>query len=257
MHKFLLSICLGIGLAFLAHGEEAVGDSVQTTYHMSGVTSVTNNGISVLPMFTLGKPAVIFDFSVGNERLAFEPQFRFSLEGKPWSFLFWFRYKVVNKSRFRFNVGAHPSVAFRTVNLFDAQGKSVSVLGNQQYIATEWIPTYVVNKHLTLGIYYLYSHGFTEGSTNNTHFFTLNAGISNVRVAKDTYLRFNPQVYMLKMDDKSGYYFTETLILSNTKSPFSVSSVINKKLNSEIPGDDFLWNVSLNYSFNKKLKRFF
>jgi hypothetical protein len=114
-----------------------------------------------------------------------------------------------------------------------------------------------VNKHLTLGIYYLYSHGFTEGSTNNTHFLTLNAGISNVLVAKDTYLRFNPQVYMLKMDDKSGYYFTETLILSNTNSPFSVSSVVNKKLNSEIAGDDFLWNVSLIYSFNKKLKRFF
>jgi len=41
-------------------------------------------------MFTLGKPAAIFDLSVGNERLAFEPQFRFSLEGKPWSFIFGF-----------------------------------------------------------------------------------------------------------------------------------------------------------------------
>jgi len=257
MHKFLMSICLVMGMSFFALGEEAVGDSVQTTYHISGAASATNNGISLLPMFTLGKPAAIFDLSVGNERLAFEPQFRFSLEGKPWSFIFWFRYKAVNTSRFRFQVGAHPSVAFRTFNLFDAQGRSVSMLGHQQYIATEWIPTYVVNKHLTLGIYYLYSHGFTEGSTNNTHFFTLNAGISNIRVAKNAYLRFNPQIYVLKMDDRKGYYFTETLTLSSPRTPFSVSSVINKKLNSEIPGDDIVWNLSLIYSFNKKLKRFF
>jgi hypothetical protein len=256
MHKFLLSICFGIGLNFFAYGEEAVEDSLQMTYHISGAASVTNNGISILPMFTLGKPATIFDLSVGSERLAFEPQFRFSLEGKPWSFIFWFRYKAVNRSRFRFSVGAHPSVAFRTVNLFDAKGKSVSMLGHQQFLATEWVPTYVVNKHLNVGVYFLHAHGFTEGSTNNTYFLNLNAGISNIRLAKDTYLRFNPQLCMLKMDTKTGFYFSETLTLSNSRSPFSISSVVNKKLKSEIAGDDILWNVSLIYSFNKKLKRF-
>ena len=88
-----------MGMSLIAHAEEALGDSIQTTYHISGAASATNNGISLLPMFTLGKPAAIFDLSVGNERLAFEPQFRFSLEGKPWSFIFWFRYKAVNTSR--------------------------------------------------------------------------------------------------------------------------------------------------------------
>ncbi len=70
----LLFICL-----FSAKAQTA-----DSTFHISGAASVTNNGISLLPMFTLGKPAAIFDLSVGNSRLAFEPQFRFSLEGKPW-----------------------------------------------------------------------------------------------------------------------------------------------------------------------------
>ena len=73
------------------------GDRTQKTYHISGAVAVTQNGFSILPMFTLGKPAAIFDLSVGSDRIAFEPQFRFSLEGRPWSFIFWFRYKAVNQ----------------------------------------------------------------------------------------------------------------------------------------------------------------
>jgi hypothetical protein len=51
--------------------------------HFNGAITVTNNGISFIPTFSLGKPAVIFDFSVG-QRLSFDPQLRFALEGKPW-----------------------------------------------------------------------------------------------------------------------------------------------------------------------------
>jgi hypothetical protein len=242
----LLFICL-----FSAKGQTA-----DSTFHISGAASVTNNGISLLPMFTLGKPAAIFDLSVGNSRLAFEPQFRFSLEGKPWSFIFWFRYKAINTKKFRFNVGAHPSVAFRTSNLFDAQGNPKSILGHQQYIATEWIPTYQVSKNVSIGMYYLVSRGVSEGATNWTNFLTLNTTISNIPISRQVSLRIYPQIYVLNMDGKQGYYFTDMLTLSHKKLPISISSIINKRFSSEIPGDDFVWNIALNYSFNKRLKRF-
>ena len=241
----LLFICL-----FSAKGQTA-----DSTFHISGAASVTNNGISLLPMFTLGKPAAIFDLSVGNSRLAFEPQFRFSLEGKPWSFIFWFRYIAINTKKFRFNVGAHPSVAFRTSNLFDAQGNPKSILGHQQYIATEWIPTYQVSKNVSVGMYYLVSRGVSDGATNWTNFLTLNTTISNIPITKDVSLRIYPQVYVLNMDGKQGYYFTDALTLSHNKLPFTLSSVINKRFSSEIPGDDFVWNIALNYLFNKRFKR--
>ena len=96
--------------------ERITGDSTQKTYHISGAVAVTQNGFSILPMFTLGKPAAIFDLSVGNARLAFEPQFRPSLEGRPRSFIFWFRYKAINQKKFKFSIGGHPSVAFRNTN---------------------------------------------------------------------------------------------------------------------------------------------
>ena len=68
--------------------------------HFGTAVTVTNKGISFIPNLALGKPAIIFDFSVGNERFSFDPQFRFALEGKPWSFLFWFRYKIAESINF-------------------------------------------------------------------------------------------------------------------------------------------------------------
>jgi len=66
-------------------------DSLKRTRYFSGAISVTNNGISIIPSFSLGKPAAIFIFSMAKRKFSFEPDIRFSLKGKPWSFVFWSR----------------------------------------------------------------------------------------------------------------------------------------------------------------------
>ncbi len=53
-------------------------DEPEPAGHFGGAVTITNNGISFIPNFTLGKPAAIFDLSVGKRNLSFEPQFRFA-----------------------------------------------------------------------------------------------------------------------------------------------------------------------------------
>ena len=89
-------------------------DSTKSFPYVSGAVSVTNNGISIVPSFSLGKPAVQFNMYMVKKRLSFEPDIRFSLKGKPWSMLFWGRYKVVTSNKFNMNVGAHLGLNFRT-----------------------------------------------------------------------------------------------------------------------------------------------
>jgi len=68
-------------------------------------------------------------------------------------------------------------------------------------------------------------------------------------------LRFNPQVYYLKMDEDDGFYASATLTLARQNFPVSVSALVNRTIQTDIPvGEDFIWNVSLIYSFNKKYK---
>lgn len=57
------------------------GDTPERVYHFNGTVSVTNNGFSFIPLFSLGKPAAVVNLSVGGNRFSFDPQFRFDLDG--------------------------------------------------------------------------------------------------------------------------------------------------------------------------------
>src|SRR5688572_15693209 len=67
-------------------------DSTKTPSFFRGQITATNNGISLVPNFSLGRPAALFDLSVGKGRFSFDPWLRFGLDTKPWVFIFWFRY---------------------------------------------------------------------------------------------------------------------------------------------------------------------
>jgi hypothetical protein len=55
------------------------------------------------------------------------------------------------------------------------------------------------------------------------------------------------------MDEKDGVYFSASLTLAKRNFPLSVSSIINTPFQTDIPANDnFLWNVSLIYFFNKE-----
>ena len=226
-------------------------DSTKVVSHFGGAVTVTNNGISFVPTFSLGKPAVIFDLSMGR-RLSFDPQFRFSLEGKPWSFLFWGRYKLLKTNKFSFNVGSHLGLSFKTITA-PLNGITTEITTVKRYLAGELVPNYLLTKDISIGMYYLYSRGIDDGTTRNTHFLTLNTNFSDIRLSKQFYMKFMPQVYYLKMDQLDGVYFTSALTLANRKIPLSISSVINKIIQTNITASqNFVWNVSLIYTFNKK-----
>ena len=226
-------------------------DSTELISHFGGAVSITNNGISLLPNFSLDKPAVIFNMSVGR-RLSFDPQFRFSLEGKPWTFLFWWRYKVLKTEKLQINVGAHPAIIFSPTTS-SINGISEEVLESKRYLAGDISPDYLLTKNISVGMYYLYSHGLDAGTTRNVHFITINSKFSNIRLFGQFYMNFHPQIYYLRMDEDDGYYVTSTLTLFRENFPVSISGIMNKIIRTDIPGSkDFVWNVSLIYSFNKE-----
>jgi hypothetical protein len=227
-------------------------DSTKVTGHFGGAVTVTNNGISFIPTFSLGKPAAIFDMNVGKKRLSFEPQFRFALEGKPWSFLFWWRYKLVKNNKVTVTLGAHPALSFKTV-VITTDAVSQQIIKAQRYVAGELSPNYFLSKNISIGMYYLYSHGIEKDAVRNTHFLTFNGNFSNIRISKQFFIKFTPQVYYLKMDKQDGFYFTSALTLAHRKIPLSVTTVINKIIKTNITtSKNFVWNVSLIYIFNKK-----
>ncbi|MDR8390461.1 hypothetical protein NC796_04860 [Aliifodinibius sp. S!AR15-10] len=216
---------------------------------VSGSISVMNEGISTVPSLALGEPAAIFNLSIGK-RFRFEPELRFSLEGKPWSFLFWFRYDIVNHDKFSFRIGAHPAYSFRTVPaLIDETNQYEEIIEARRFLAGDLNTSYSVTENFDVGFYYLGGHGFESSVPDQTHYLSLYSSIPNISLFNDLYMNLRPQVYYLKIDEIDGFYVASSIALGMIDIPFTFSTTINKVIDSEIENDDPLWNISLNYSF--------
>lgn len=238
---------------FMLSVHPSFGQSIESSRvinYFGGSVAVTNNGISLLPTFSLGKPAGILDMKVGK-KLTFEPQFRFSLRGKPWSFIFWWCHKLLSTERFRIRVGAHPALLFKTIPV-TSNGVTSDRIMTQRYLAAELAPNYHLTKNISIGVYYLKSHGFEEDATKNTDFVTINCNFSNIKLSEQFLLKFYPQFYYLRMDERDGIYFTSTLTLVRKDFSLSLQAIINKIIQTDILSDNFVWNGSLIYSFGSR-----
>ena len=227
-------------------------DSTQTPSFFGGVVTATNNGISLIPSFTLGRPAVLFDLSMGKGRWSFDPMLRFGMDGKPWALIFWGRYKVFDAPKFKMSIGAHPSVVFRDVTLTTNTGIERSYLNAQRYFAWEATPTYFPNKKIGFGISYLGSKGLTKDIIQTTTFVAFRSIMPHIDLSKNYYLSFIPQVFYLKMDKIDGTYASAIVGISKKNFPINVSTIMSKKIKSDIGGDAFVWNLQLNYNINNK-----
>jgi hypothetical protein len=233
-----------------SYGQSKDSTRIAAPIIFSGTITATNNGISLLPNFSLNKPALLFDLSMAKGRVSFDPMFRFAMEGKPWTFVFWGRYKLINKKNFSMGIGAHPSFVFKTITVA-SNGTSNEYLTTQRYLAWEASPTFYVNKNINVGIYYLGSHGLTNDLTQYTTFIAAKSTFSNINISDKLRLAISPQFYYLKQDEKDGIYVTGTVALSKKNSPFSISSIVSKSIQTEIAGKDFVWNIALNYYFKQ------
>jgi hypothetical protein len=250
----LLLVCF-LCLSFRGFSQQ--NDSTKHILNVKGTTSVTNNGFSFIPAFSLGKPALIFNFNVNSgKKLSFEPEFRFSLlDAKPWSFVFIWRYKLINSPKFQLVAGAHlPAIPFRTIT-YDKGGVKYETLANYRFLPFELSPTVAMGKNASIGLFCMYARGFGGDATKNTYFVGLRSVVSNINLSKKYSLRFNPQVFYLALDKKDGYYASLNTTLSKKNFPFSVSTMMNRPFKTDIAGKKFDWNISLIYGFNKSYVR--
>jgi hypothetical protein len=248
--KKTLLLTVLLYLTFSAYSQKS--DSIKVANYFGGGVTVTNNGISLIPTFSIGKPAILFDLTAGRGKLSFEPQFRFSLEGKPWTFFFWWRYKLVNTSKFFVRIGAHEALSYSTISVM-TNGESKATIITQRYLAGELAPNYFLAKNISVGMYYLYSYGIDNENVRNTHFAMLNMNFSNMKLSDKYYINYMPQIYYLRINNNDGFNITSTLTFARKNFPVFFTVFGNKTIQSHVPGHkDFVWNASLIYSFNNK-----
>ncbi len=247
----LSSLWIAAIIALLSTNFKAFSQGKDSTFYFHADMSVTNNGFSLVPAFTLGDPAAFLDMRMGNKRMSFEPQFRYALEGRPWSFIFIYRYKAIIKPKFQLTFGGHlPGLNFVTLPV-TINGIEDSLSVTRRFLAAEIIPTYKIKDNISVGFYYLRGHAFQNSGPQNTNFLALQGNFTKIKLVGKTYFSFSPQVFYLKVDADDGFYVNATTTFGVRDFPFTISSIVNKAIQSDIASKDFDWNVSLVYTFDR------
>ncbi len=240
----LLLIFLSIWLAKAGAVHSQDSTKQTASIPVSATISLANEGISIIPAFSLGEPAVLTSFSAGN-RFRFEPEFYFSAEGDPWAFLLWVRYDLLRHERFSFQIGMHPGYTF----LKSEGNDDETVTEVVKILAGELSARYRVTDSFDMGLYYLRGGGLDGASPRESHYLSFSTALPGLNLTRGLHLTFLPQIYYLKIDDTDGFYAASTLSFGLDDFPLTLSSVINKIIDSDITGNpDPLWNISLNYS---------
>lgn len=213
----------------------------------SANVQVTNNGVSLFPNLSLGKPAAIINLSLGKKGVSFEPELRWGLNGKPWSYIFWVRYRYDN-NKFNLRTGIHPSYVFNEQAVIIDQQK-VDRYISTRYAAGEIAPTFKINSKFQLGLQYLHAIGLDDYGAQVSNFYSLQPQFKNLNVGKGFYFNFFPQLFYLQLDERSGTYVSGTLTFNKKDFPIYISNVMTYTLNSTIASDDFVWSLGLNIKF--------
>ena len=219
---------------------------------VNGSIGVTNNGISLVPTFTINKPAGLLNLSYSKNRLSFENNLTFADDGKPWYSLYWMRYSLVKNEKFNMTAGTHLGLNFKRVQSgLPYDNKTTIEL--ERYSVVDLNTNYNIKKNFSVGVYYMLSHGLDAGTNGAIHFLTLNSNISQIPIGSSCTMSFSPQFYYLAIDKNNGSYFSSSLTLNKNGSPFSLAYLMNKSLNTEIANSDkYISNFSLIYTFKSK-----
>jgi len=213
----------------------------------SGTVEITNNGIAILPIFTVGKPASIVSLKLKKHKLSFEPQIRFILEGKPWSMHFWLRYQAIESKKFRLRLGIHPALNWRSISVV-TNNMERQLLESRRYAASEIAPSLRLSDKITWQGYYFYVKGFDDGLKNGQLILT-SIKFSQLRLTENLYTTLQPQLYFINLDSVQGLYTGGNISLGIKELPINLIISLNQKIISDVPTEDFFWNLTLKYSF--------
>jgi hypothetical protein len=208
---------------------------------------VTNNGVSLFPNLSLGKPAVILSLVVGKKNIFFEPELRWRINGMPWSYIFWLRYRPKKTEHFSWHIGAHPSYVVRD-NEVTVSGLVTHRWVAQRNVAAEIVPVWHYSPKFSVGFHVLASKGLDAAyGVQKSRYISLQPRFPNISLSQKYYLGFFPQVFHLQLDAKQGMYYSQMVSLNRKDLPFYISSIFTYKIKSTIVGDNTLWNIGLNY----------
>lgn len=247
--RISILVCCLLLVASIVSAQEKI-DTTRAAFQFSGTLSLTTNGISPIPAFSLEKPAVLGFLSLRKKRFSYDPEIAFSIKGVPWFFNNCFRYSVVEKTKFQLRTGLIWGVSFSYPEVI-LNGVSRTIARAERFFWLELKPRYKISKKVALSSIVWRGYNFEPGSLKQISFISLSGNFTNLQVMRNVYCHVFPQVFYLNIDGSSnGFFVSGILGFKHTKLPVMLSTQMNETIITTLsPNPGFKWNVSLSYGF--------
>ncbi len=250
MKLILTLLILFISKEFFA---KIVTDSTTTittnkTWQFHGNIQLNNNGISPVPAFSLGKPALMSMLFITKGNLIYSPEFNYGADGLPWVVNNWLRYKWT-KGKMKFGFGGALSLFFGRVKT-TTNGKERITAPINQYIPLESSIGYNFSEKTNFGITYWRTRGLDYGSVSSGNFVMLSGNISKLNISKSMAFDIHPNLFYLKNTiPYEGFFGSMIVGLSIKKFPFHPFTQLVQPFWMGAGKSDFNWNYGVNYTF--------
>ncbi len=220
-------------------------DSLKTPLSIHGNIQLTNNAISPVPSFSLGKPALLTTLYLQKGRFTFSPEFNFDLEAKPWSVNTWLRYQIIQQKKWDLILGNNFSLFFKKNN--PALTKEEFQL--QRYQAFEFNLGYHFTKMRGVNLMLWKSQSLDEVGIKKGFFMMLLAQMGDFYNGKNIRIGIRPSLFVIDNSAPfTGYFASQISTMYFKKIPFNISFQTVHPLHSE-PKTKFNWNLGLNFQF--------
>jgi len=239
-----ISFCLILLSIFTVSYSNEKADSSKTKLKANATVSLNSNGMSVIPAFSLGKPAIMAELNLAKGRFSYDPILAYGLNLKPWVIDNWLHYKIMVKPSFELRAGLDIS-AYNS----EYQVEDELIWQSQRYYGFEMTALYKFTPNSTFTFVYLNDRGQDEGTIKG-HFLNMVGEKSEMYVGKNVFLNASVQLFYINYEGNNDGLFISPKISSMVRDvPFFIYFQAVQPLVVNISSSlGFRWNLGLAYT---------
>jgi hypothetical protein len=222
-----------------------IPDSTRTKLKAACTISLNTNGISTIPAFSLGEPAIMSFITLSKGRFSYDPVLAYGMDIKPWFIDNWLHYHIVDRDAFKLRTGINFSVFFSDVKLPEEE-----ILKGERYWAVELAGIYNITSRTVLTLMYWNDRGQDPGTLMG-HFLSLSGEHNEMRIGKFLLLSAALQIFYIDYDgNNDGLFVSPKISLSGKSISLALFFQATQPLVTNIsPYPGFEWNLGVSYGF--------
>jgi hypothetical protein len=163
-------------------------------------------GFAPIPAFSFDSPIAIGSLSIRKNWFSYQPDFALGMNGKPWMANNWFRFRGVDKKKFKLYFGINPSLFFKS-EWIDSKEEIVHAHRN---LTVELAATEHLSKQVSLIVTYMHVKAFDFGTLSGD-FIDLSFPVTVHPHLRSISMMIKPQLFYFNFEGE-----VDGLFASNT-----------------------------------------